>query len=109
MHARIDVWINNAGVAFGKDFMETSEEEYDLMFDVNVKGLWKFMKEVSALMIAKKFGRIINIGSGVGKHGSPGLSIYSATKHAVIGLSDSAHGSSEIRNLTSLNYHLRKL
>ena len=84
----VDVLVNNAGVAICKPFEETSEEEWDRILDVNLKGVFLFTKAVIPVMKKRGSGKIINISSGAGKRGYDGLSIYCATKFGVIGFTE---------------------
>lgn len=79
-----DILVNNAGVAHvNKPLMEIDEREYDRVFDVNVKGLFRFIQAVVPAMRNKSGGVIVNIGSTAGLRPRPGLSAYNATKGAV--------------------------
>src|SRR5271170_4243494 len=79
---RLDVLVNNAGVAIPKAFEETTLEEMDRVIDINVRGVFAATK--AALKHMKDGGRIITIGSCVGERMmTPGLVAYSATKGAV--------------------------
>ena len=86
---KVDVLICNAG--FGKfDLLADSKtKDFDEMFNVNVKGLYLCMRYALASMLERKSGTIISIASIAGKNGIATASIYSATKHAVMGLSSS--------------------
>jgi len=86
---RIDILVNNAGVAYRKYLVETSTEEYDEIMDTNVKGMFFCTKYVLPHLLKRGEGRIVNISSGEGKHGIPKLSIYCASKFAVIGFTES--------------------
>lgn len=81
----IDILVNNAGVAQQKLFMDISEDDWDLMFDVNIKGMFNCCQSVLPKMINNKKGKIINISSIWGLTGSSCEVHYSASKAAVIG------------------------
>ena len=83
--SHIDVLINNAGIASHKLFCDTSESEWNRLFDVNVKGMFNCTKAVLPGMIRRKNGKIINISSILGLDGASCEVAYSATKAAVIG------------------------
>jgi 3-oxoacyl-[acyl-carrier protein] reductase len=79
---RLDILVNNAGTAIPKPFEETTLEEIDLMFNINVRGT--LVATQAALRHMKSGGRIISIGSCVGERNmTPGLAPYGATKGAV--------------------------
>ncbi len=82
----IDILINNAGVAKQQLFTDISPEEWDRMFEVNVKGMYLCTKAVLPSMIRKQCGKIINISSIWGLTGASCEVLYSATKAAVIGM-----------------------
>ncbi|HWP78918.1 MAG TPA: SDR family oxidoreductase [Candidatus Nitrosotenuis sp.] len=86
---RIDVLVNNAGVAVVKPLIETTDHEFERVIDTNLKGVFYCCKAVLPHMIAQKSGYIINISSGAGKVGFADLSIYCASKFGVIGLTES--------------------
>lgn len=85
---KVDILINNAGIGLRKFIWEIEEEEFQKVMDVNVKGVFLFMKNIIPRM--GKNGLIINISSGAGKTGIPTLSAYCASKFAVIGLTEAA-------------------
>ncbi len=81
----IDVLVNNAGIAEQKLFSDITLEDWDRMFDVNVKGMYLVTKEVLPSMIHQKRGNIINLSSIWGLTGASCEVHYSASKAAVIG------------------------
>lgn len=86
---RIDVLINNAGVSLVGALEETSTEEAMALLDTNVLGMMRTAKAALPYMRNKRAGRIVNIGSVLGFLPAPYMSLYSASKHAVEGLSES--------------------
>ena len=87
---KIDLLINNAGLSRGLDkIYEGKKEDWDEMIDTNIKGLAFVTRHVVPLMIKRKKGHIINIGSTAGHEVYPGGNIYAATKFAVNALSQS--------------------
>lgn len=86
----IDILINNAGLAAGlSSIQEGDMEDWEQMIDTNVKGLLYISRKISPLMIARKKGHIINIGSIAGKEVYPNGGVYCSTKHAVDAISKS--------------------
>ncbi len=80
----IDIVVNNAGTThLNKPMLEISEEEFDRVFAVNVKGVFLFCQAVVPLFRQKGGGVIVNIGSTAGLRPRPGVSAYNATKGAV--------------------------
>lgn len=82
--SKIDILINNAGNAHGLDPIDQgSIEDWDAMMDINVKGLLYVSKAIIPIMVERKSGHIINIGSTAGKEVYPNGNVYCASKHAV--------------------------
>ena len=87
----VDVLINSAGiVGANKPLLETTAEEWRRVFDVNVLGTVNTMRTFVPGMRERGWGRVVNFASMAGKDGNPNLSIYSASKAAVIALTKSA-------------------
>jgi len=87
----VDVLINSAGIIGpNKPLVETAAEEWRRVFDVNVLGTVNTMRIFVPGMCERGWGRVVNFASMAGKDGNPNLSIYSASKAAVIGLTKSA-------------------
>jgi 3-oxoacyl-[acyl-carrier protein] reductase/7-alpha-hydroxysteroid dehydrogenase len=82
----IDMFFNNAGI-IGRSgpFFESTEADFDLVFDVNVKGIYFGLREVGKQMVSQGHGVIVNTASSAGLRGRGGV-LYSTTKWAVIGL-----------------------
>jgi len=90
-YGRLDAAFNNAGVnSEAAAFVETGDAEFERMMNVNLRGVWNCMKGELRQMMAQGSGAIVNCSSIGGLKGSKGRSAYSASKHAVIGLTRSA-------------------
>jgi NAD(P)-dependent dehydrogenase (short-subunit alcohol dehydrogenase family) len=90
-YGRLDAAFNNAGVnSEAAAFLETGDDEFERVMNVNLRGVWNCMKGELRQMIAQRSGSIVNCSSIGGLKGSRGRSAYSASKHAVIGLTRSA-------------------
>jgi 3-oxoacyl-[acyl-carrier protein] reductase len=98
----IAILVNNAGVAFDKGLVDTSEDEWDQTMDTNLKGAFLFTKAVLPHMIARNPGAIVNVNSGAGKSGFSNLSSYCASKFGLVGLAESL-------KLEVAAYHIRVL
>jgi 2-dehydro-3-deoxy-L-rhamnonate dehydrogenase (NAD+) len=87
---RIDILVNNAGIAGPvKRSWEYTPEEWRQVMAVNVDGVYLVSRAVVPVMLAQKYGRIVNLASIAGKNGSPYFAPYSTSKAAVIGLTKS--------------------
>ncbi|WP_152222423.1 SDR family oxidoreductase [Pseudomonas sp. SCB32] len=90
-YGRLDYAFNNAGIEIEKGRLAEGEEsEFDAIMGVNVKGVWLCMKHQIPVMLAQGGGAIVNTASVAGLGAAPKMSIYAASKHAVIGLTKSA-------------------
>lgn len=85
----IDILINNAGVAKFGGFLDLTPEEWEKIIQVNLMGVYNVTRAVLPGMIERKSGDIINISSSAGQKGAPVTSAYSASKFAVLGLTES--------------------
>lgn len=88
-YGKIDVLINNAGFGQFQSFIDASLESFEEMMDVNYMGMIRCSKAVLPDMIARKSGHIVNIASMAGKIATVKSSGYAATKHAVLGMTNS--------------------
>lgn len=87
---RVDILVNNAGITKDNLLMRMSEEDFDTVIDVDLKGVFNCIKYVSKVMLKQRYGKIINISSVVGISGNAGQVNYAAAKAGVIGITKSA-------------------
>lgn len=87
----IDILINSAGISINREFKNETIEEIKEIIDTNIFGIINCIKCVLPFMIRKKSGVIVNLGSLAGLVGLPGLSVYSASKFGVVGLSQALY------------------
>ncbi len=87
---RIDVLVNNAGIALDGLLIRMKEQQWDNVIDTNLKGAFNCMKIAGRVMLKQRSGRIINITSVVGVTGNPGQVNYAASKAGLIGLTKAA-------------------
>ena len=99
-YGRIDILVNNAGITKDNLLLRMSEQEFDDVIDVNLKGTFNCMKNVTRQMMRQKNGRIINMSSVVGVHGNAGQLNYSASKAGIIGMTKSLAKEMASRNIT---------
>lgn len=85
----VDILINSAGVFMMKSIKDSTIDNYDNSFNVNLRAAFLLSKEFSNDMIEKKWGRIINIGSSSSYAAFANTSLYCSSKHAILGLSRS--------------------
>lgn len=82
----IDVLVNNAGITRDAKLQRMSDEQFDLVLDINLKGVFNCTQTVADAMVLRGSGVILNASSVVGLHGNFGQTNYAATKFAVIGM-----------------------
>lgn len=85
----IDILINSAGIVQFDNLLNSTVDDFDSMFNINVRATFVFCKELAQDMIKKNWGRIVNIGSTSAYTGFSDSSLYCASKHAVLGLTRS--------------------
>jgi NADP-dependent 3-hydroxy acid dehydrogenase YdfG len=101
----LDVLVNNAGIMPLGRFIDEDDATAIRMIDINLHGVILGMKIALPRMIARDRGHVVNISSQAGKYGAPGGATYSATKHAVVGLTEAVRGELHIdRSNVELSY-----
>ncbi len=85
---RIDILLNNAGYALGASIEDTTERDFRELWETNVMGVLMGMQETLPVMRRQGSGHIISVASAAGKIAYPGIGAYSATKHAIVALTD---------------------
>jgi len=97
---KVDILINNAGITRDGLLLRMSENDWDAVLKVNLKGSFNCIKAVSKVMIKQRSGKIVNIASIIGIIGNAGQANYSASKAGVIALSKTAARELASRNIT---------
>ena len=85
-YGRVDVLVNNAGIVQDAQLVKMTEEQFDSVIDVNLKGTYNCAKAVAEIMVDQKSGVILNASSVVGIYGNFGQTNYAASKFGVIGM-----------------------
>jgi 3-oxoacyl-[acyl-carrier protein] reductase len=96
----LDILVNNAGVTRDNLLMRMSEEDWDVVVDINLKGAFNCCKSVVRPMLKARRGRIVNVSSVVGLTGNPGQANYVASKAGLIGLTKTLARELAPRNIT---------
>ena len=86
-YGKIDILVNNAGITKDGLLMRMTEDQWDAVINVNLKGVFNMTQAVSRSMLKARKGSIITLSSVVGLHGNPGQTNYAATKGGVIAMS----------------------
>ncbi|MBN2058183.1 MAG: 3-oxoacyl-[acyl-carrier-protein] reductase [Candidatus Saganbacteria bacterium] len=97
---QIDILVNNAGITRDTLFIRMKKEDWDLVLNINLNGVFNMCKAVVPLMMKQRFGRIINIASIVGEMGNFGQANYAASKAGVIGLTKTLARETAPRGIT---------
>ena len=95
----IDVLVNNAGITKDSLLMRMSQEDFNKVLDVNLKGTFNMTKNVIPTMMKKRYGKIVNISSVVGVSGNAGQANYAASKAGIIGFTKSVAKELASRNI----------
>jgi 3-oxoacyl-[acyl-carrier protein] reductase len=98
-HGRLDVLVNNAGVAVDGLVMRFKDEDWDRVMDTNLKGAFALVRAAARPMMKQKGGAIINVSSVVGEMGNAGQAAYAASKAGLIGLTKSVARELASRNI----------
>jgi 3-oxoacyl-[acyl-carrier protein] reductase len=96
----VDILVNNAGVTRDGLLMRMSEDDWDEVMNVNLRGAFLCCRAAARPMVRKRWGRIINMASVVGLAGNPGQSNYAASKAGLIGLTRTLSRELASRNIT---------
>ena len=97
---RIDILVNNAGITRDGLMMRMSEQQWDMVINVNLKSAFNFIHACTPIMMRQKAGSIINMASVVGVHGNAGQANYAASKAGIIGMTKSAARELASRGIT---------
>lgn len=97
---KLDILVNNAGVTRDGLLVRMSEQDWDLVIAINLKGTFNCTKSAAKYMMKARYGRIVNISSVIGLMGNAGQTNYSASKAGVIGITKSAAKELSGRNVT---------
>jgi NADP-dependent 3-hydroxy acid dehydrogenase YdfG len=84
----IDILVNNSGLGVASKIVDCTDEEWDLVLDTNLNGVFRLTREVLPAMISQRSGSIINIASQAAKHGYPNAGPYCASKFGLVGFSE---------------------
>jgi len=98
---KLDILVNNAGITKDTLMLKMTEQEWDAVLAVNLKGTFNFTKAATKVMMRARYGKIVNIASVVGRMGNVGQANYSASKAGVIALTKTTAREFGSRNITA--------
>ena len=99
--SRVDVLVNNAGITRDGLAARMSDEDFDAVIDINLKGTFHCCRAAAKVMMKQRWGRIINMSSVVGVYGNAGQVNYAASKAGVIGMTKTLAKELARRNITA--------
>jgi len=99
-HGRLDILVNNAGVTRDRLLVRMKPEDWDLVLEINLDGVFKVTQPAAKLMMRQRSGRIVNVASVVGLMGNAGQTNYAASKAGLIGFTKSLARELGPRNVT---------
>ena len=99
-YGTVDILVNNAGITRDTLLVRMSEEDWDAVLDTNLKGAFHCVKAVQRVMLRKRYGRIISIGSITGLVGNAGQANYAAAKAGLVGFTKALAKELGSRNIT---------
>ncbi len=99
-YGKIDILVNNAGITKDQLLFRMTEEDFDQVISINLKGTWNMIKSASPYMSKARYGKIVNITSIAGVTGNAGQTNYAASKAGVMGLTKSVAREFAKRNIT---------
>ena len=97
---RIDILVNNAGIVRDKLLLRMKEEDWRLVLNTNLDGVFRVTRAVLRSMVRRRFGRIVNLTSVVGQTGNPGQVNYVSSKAGIIGFTKALAREVAARNIT---------
>jgi len=104
-YGRIDILINNAGIGFSGNVVDSKPDDAEQMVRVNLLGVYHMARAVLPVMIEQESGAIVNIGSVAGLKYSPGFALYSATKFAVRAFSEALRNEAQQHDIRVVSVH----
>lgn len=100
-YSKIDILINNAGIANDKLILRMTKDDWEQVLDINLTGTFLVTKTVIRYMVKQRYGKIVNITSVIGIIGNPGQANYAASKAGIIGFTKSVAKELAARNITA--------